>query len=121
MFSLNIKRIQEEDGGFFEKLGTRLAEKVQAEQLEERLYEDVVNSKDDKTAANCAINEKIEEEENLDYCVIEKKEALYAARVNELKGEPVEIPLETDSESDEQSKTLDIVAESLGLNVSFFF
>lgn len=106
------KRIQEEDGGFFEKLGTRLAEKAQAQQLEETLPEE---------DGECGNGPSVEE--NLH--AAEKREALYAAKESNLQrqtsfAEPTTIATtsSSDSESEEHETAYDIVAQSMGLNVS---
>ncbi|XP_058798233.1 protein unc-13 homolog 4B-like isoform X2 [Phymastichus coffea] len=106
--------IQEEDGGFFEKLGTRLAEKAQAQQLEETLPEG-----DGDGAEECGPLAP----EN--FCAAEKREALYAAKESNLQRqtsfavEPTasSAATTTDSESEEHETAYDIVAQSMGLNI----
>ncbi|XP_016841256.1 protein unc-13 homolog 4B isoform X1 [Nasonia vitripennis] len=121
--------IQEEDGGFFEKLGTRLAEKVEAQQLEESLPPE--EEEGGETAKPDDDVEEVEEEEaavsqdeEVNLCVAEKREALYAQKESKLRrevsrvgqAEDVLLP-ETDSESEEHETAYNIVAQSVGLNI----
>lgn len=127
-------RIQEEDGGFFEKLGTRLAERAQAQQLEESLTPPA-EEEDEQQGAQPAEKPEEEEEEEEEkekeeqepaedeetrrkkLCVAERREALYAAKESNLQAAGKLQP--SDSESEEPETTaLDILAQSVGLNVS---
>lgn len=86
-----VCRIQESDGGFFENLGTLLAEKVRAqEQAEGPLpkKKDEVQEEEDTVSEKGSINE------------------------------PTEALLEIDSDRDENEHARNFLAESMGLNVS---
>nr|XP_012141509.1 PREDICTED: protein unc-13 homolog D isoform X8 [Megachile rotundata] len=91
---LQNKRIQESDGGFFENLGTLLAEKVRAQ---EQVEGPIPKKKDDLEA------EEEEEESNL-------------SEVESIE-EPVEALLETDSDRDENEHATNFLAESMGWNI----
>ena len=89
-------RIQESDGGFFENLGTLLAEKARAqEQAEGSLPEKKVKMQEEEEEEE---DSTLNEEGNID----EVTEAL----------------LETDSDRDENEHARNFLAESMGLNVS---
>ncbi|XP_011497848.1 PREDICTED: protein unc-13 homolog D-like [Ceratosolen solmsi marchali] len=106
--SSHESRIQEEDGSFFEKLGTRLAERAQEQQLEESLPPP--GAEESEGCPPVADNE----DEN--FCVVEERDALYAERESCLRGGDKAVP-ETDSESEEHETVYDVVAESVGLNI----
>ncbi|XP_076396434.1 C2 and C2B_Munc13-like domain-containing protein staccato isoform X1 [Megachile rotundata] len=89
-----ISGIQESDGGFFENLGTLLAEKVRAQ---EQVEGPIPKKKDDLEA------EEEEEESNL-------------SEVESIE-EPVEALLETDSDRDENEHATNFLAESMGWNI----
>ncbi|XP_043464815.1 protein unc-13 homolog 4B isoform X5 [Leptopilina heterotoma] len=93
-FIHNKSRLQEADGGFFENLGTLLAEKVRAQQLEEG---PIPEKKD------LAVNNKDEKEEALSDSdsVLEGTEAL----------------LESDSDRDETEIVQNFMIESIGWNI----
>ncbi|KAG8040086.1 hypothetical protein G9C98_001202 [Cotesia typhae] len=83
--------IQDSDGGFFENLGTLLAEKVKAQELAEGLLpikSDKSDEKEDVVSEGGSIEE------------------------------PTEALLESDSDRDENERALDIVIGSVGWNVS---
>ncbi|CAG5090340.1 Similar to stac: Protein unc-13 homolog 4B (Drosophila melanogaster) [Cotesia congregata] len=84
------KRIQDSDGGFFENLGTLLAEKVRAQEL----AEGPLPIKSDKS----------DEEED----VVGEGGSIE---------EPTEALLESDSDRDENERALDIVIGSVGWNI----
>ncbi|XP_011687719.1 PREDICTED: protein unc-13 homolog D isoform X4 [Wasmannia auropunctata] len=84
------KRIQESDGGFFENLGTLLAEKARAQEQEER----PLSKKKDEAQEE---EEILIEEESIE--------------------EPTEALLETDSDRDEDEHARNFLAESMGLNI----
>jgi len=89
-------RIQESDGGFFENLGTLLAEKARAqEQAEGSLPEKKAKTQE-------------EEEEEEDSTLNEE------GSIDEV----TEALLETDSDRDENEHARNFLAESMGLNVS---
>ncbi|XP_034941538.1 protein unc-13 homolog 4B isoform X4 [Chelonus insularis] len=90
------KRIQESDGGFFENLGTLLAEKVRAQEL----AEGPLPIKSHKN------NDDDEEEEEED--VISEEGSIE---------EPTEALLESDSDRDENEQARDIVVSSVGWNI----
>ncbi|XP_043520285.1 protein unc-13 homolog 4B isoform X2 [Frieseomelitta varia] len=90
-----ITGIQETDGGFFENLGTLLAEKVRAQEQQEG---PLPKRKDEKT----------EEEEE------ETEDDLSEEGTIE---EPVEALLETDSDRDENEHATNFLAESMGWNI----
>ncbi|XP_043520293.1 protein unc-13 homolog 4B isoform X10 [Frieseomelitta varia] len=94
-FNFIHKRIQETDGGFFENLGTLLAEKVRAQEQQEG---PLPKRKDEKT----------EEEEE------ETEDDLSEEGTIE---EPVEALLETDSDRDENEHATNFLAESMGWNI----
>ncbi|KZC08060.1 BAI1-associated protein 3 [Dufourea novaeangliae] len=89
-FNFIHKRIQESDGGFFENLGTLLAEKVRAQEQ----VEGPLPKKNDEVQ---------EEEDNLS-----EEESIE---------EPVDALLETDSDRDENEHALNFLAESMGWNI----
>ncbi|KAK1130865.1 hypothetical protein K0M31_017168 [Melipona bicolor] len=92
-FNFIHKRIQETDGGFFENLGTLLAEKVRAqEQQEGPLPKKKTEEKEEETEDDLSEEGTIEE--------------------------PVEALLETDSDRDENEHAANFLAESVGWNVS---
>lgn len=93
-----IIRIQESDGGFFENLGTLLAEKVRAQEQ----AEGPLPKKRDES------QEEEEEEED----ILSEEGSV---------DEPTEALLETDSDRDENEHARNFVAESMGLNVSIAF
>ncbi|CAB0028546.1 unnamed protein product [Trichogramma brassicae] len=103
-------RLQEEDGGFFEKLGTRLADRAEEQRQEETLQP----AKDEDSSCS-------EEQQQGDDGEDEAKRARYAAKESKLQRqpsrayEPSSSP-ETDSETEEQETALAIVAQSVGLN-----
>lgn len=84
-------RIQESDGNFFENLGTLLAERVRAQEQ----AEGPLPTRRDETQEE---EDTLSEEGSIE--------------------EPTEALLETDSDRDENERTLNFVAESMGLNVS---
>lgn len=88
-------RIQETDGGFFENLGTLLAEKVRAQEQEEG---PLPKKKDE-------VQETGEEEDNF-------------SEEGSIE-EPVDALLETDSDRDENEHATNFLAESMGWNVSY--
>lgn len=90
-----IYRIQESDGGFFENLGTLLAERVRAQEQ----AEGPLPKKRDEA------EEEEEEEES------------YASEEGSIE-EPKEALLETDSDRDENELATSFLAESMGWNVS---
>ncbi|XP_018351184.1 PREDICTED: BAI1-associated protein 3 isoform X3 [Trachymyrmex septentrionalis] len=93
-FNFISKRIQESDGGFFENLGTLLAEKARAqEQAEGPLPEKKAATQEEEEEENSTLNE----EESID--------------------EPTEALLETDSDRDENEHARNFLAESMGLNI----
>ncbi|KAK9305781.1 hypothetical protein QLX08_003300 [Tetragonisca angustula] len=94
-FNFIHKRIQETDGGFFENLGTLLAEKVRAQEQQEG---PLPKKKDERT----------EEEEE------ETEDDLSEEGTIE---EPVEALLETDSDRDENEHATNFLAESMGWNI----
>lgn len=90
-------RIQESDGGFFENLGTLLAERVRTqEQAEGPLPK-----------KKSMVQEAEEEEEEED--VLSEEGSIE---------EPVDALLETDSDRDENEHATNFLAESMGWNVS---
>ncbi|XP_076220753.1 C2 and C2B_Munc13-like domain-containing protein staccato isoform X9 [Nomia melanderi] len=92
-FNFIHKRIQETDGGFFENLGTLLAEKVRAqEQLEGPLPK-----KKDETQEEEEEEDKLSEEGSIE--------------------EPVDALLDTDSDRDENEHATNFLAESMGWNI----
>ena len=97
-FSIFLYRIQETDGGFFENLGTLLAEKVRAQEQQEG---PLPRKKDE--------NQKTEEEKE------EVEDDLSEESTIE---EPVEALLETDSDRDENEHATNFLTESMGWNVS---
>ncbi|KAL7300179.1 hypothetical protein TKK_0007024 [Trichogramma kaykai] len=107
-------RLQEEDGGFFEKLGTRLADRAEEQRQEETLQP----AKDEDNSCS-----EEEQQQQGDDGEDEAKRARYAAKESNLQRqpsrayEPSSSP-ETDSETEEQETALAIVAQSVGLNVS---
>ncbi|XP_067210437.1 protein unc-13 homolog 4B isoform X4 [Linepithema humile] len=90
-FNFINKRIQESDGGFFENLGTLLAEKARAQEQ----VEGPLPKKKDET----------QEEEEED--ILSEEGSI----------EPTEALLETDSDRDENEHARNFVAESMGLNI----
>ncbi|XP_025987263.2 protein unc-13 homolog 4B isoform X4 [Solenopsis invicta] len=92
-FNFISKRIQESDGGFFENLGTLLAEKVRAQEQ----AEGPLPKKKDETQEEDEEEDILNEEE----CIEEPTEAL----------------LETDSDRDEDEQARNFLAESMGLNI----
>ncbi|XP_076644673.1 C2 and C2B_Munc13-like domain-containing protein staccato isoform X4 [Halictus rubicundus] len=93
-FNFINKRIQESDGGFFENLGTLLAEKVRAQEQ----VEGPLPKKKDEVQ-----QEEQEEEDDL------SEEGSIV--------EPVDALLETDSDRDENEHTTNFLAESMGWNI----
>lgn len=91
-----VYRIQESDGGFFENLGTLLAEKARAQEQAEG---PLPKRKDEA--------QEEEEEDTL-------------SEPGSVIDEPTEALLETDSDRDENEHARNFLAESMGLNVSFF-
>ncbi|XP_033214634.1 protein unc-13 homolog 4B isoform X2 [Belonocnema kinseyi] len=87
-------RLQEEDGGFFEKLGTILADKVRSQELEEGPIPKRRNSND-------ANGEEKEETSSETESVLESNEAL----------------LETDSDRDETEIVQNFLLQSVGWNI----
>nr|XP_031845703.1 protein unc-13 homolog 4B isoform X2 [Nomia melanderi] len=88
-----VSGIQETDGGFFENLGTLLAEKVRAqEQLEGPLPK-----KKDETQEEEEEEDKLSEEGSIE--------------------EPVDALLDTDSDRDENEHATNFLAESMGWNI----
>jgi hypothetical protein len=87
-----------------------LAERVQEQQFEESLPPP--GSGD---AEGCPTAAGPDDE---NFCVAQKRGALYAERVSSLRGEAEALPGETDSDSEEHETVYDVVAESVGLNVS---
>ncbi|XP_011304160.1 protein unc-13 homolog D isoform X1 [Fopius arisanus] len=85
------KRIQESDGGFFENLGTLLAEKARAQEAVEGPLPQRCSQRDDD-----------EDEDETSEGTIE---------------EPTEALLESDSDRDENERALDIVVGSVGWNI----
>ncbi|XP_026666631.1 uncharacterized protein LOC113463862 [Ceratina calcarata] len=92
-FNFIHKRVQESDGGFFENLGTLLAEKVRAQEQAEG---PLPKKKDE-------VQEAEEEDDLSEESSIE---------------EPVDALLETDSDRDENEHATNFLAESMGWNVS---
>ncbi|XP_034180927.1 C2 and C2B_Munc13-like domain-containing protein staccato isoform X1 [Osmia lignaria lignaria] len=91
-FNFIQKRIQESDGGFFENLGTLLAEKVRAqEEVEGPIPKKIEEAEEAEEESN------LSEEENIE--------------------EPVEALLETDSDRDENEHATNFLAESMGWNI----
>jgi len=88
---MRASRIQESDGGFFENLGTLLAEKVRAQEQ----AEGPLPKKRDEAQEE---EDTLSEEGSID--------------------EPTDALLETDSDRDENEHARDFLAESMGLNVS---
>ncbi|XP_076177568.1 C2 and C2B_Munc13-like domain-containing protein staccato isoform X3 [Ptiloglossa arizonensis] len=93
-FNFVHKRIQESDGGFFENLGTLLAERVRAQEQ----AEGPLPKKRDEA------EEEEEEEES------------YASEEGSIE-EPKEALLETDSDRDENELATSFLAESMGWNI----
>ncbi|XP_012283294.1 protein unc-13 homolog 4B isoform X2 [Orussus abietinus] len=89
-------RIQESDGGFFEKLGTLLAERVRVQEEAEGPLPRKTDSKEE---------EKVEDEQRSSVGSSEDPE------------DPTEAILETDSDRDEAELILDTLAESVGWNI----
>ncbi|XP_076382210.1 C2 and C2B_Munc13-like domain-containing protein staccato isoform X5 [Megalopta genalis] len=93
-FNFINKRIQESDGGFFENLGTLLAEKVRAqEQVEGPLPK-----------KNVEVLEGSQEEED----VLSEEGSIE---------EPVDALLDTDSDRDENEHAINFLADSMGWNI----
>ncbi|EFN87699.1 hypothetical protein EAI_13530 [Harpegnathos saltator] len=88
-FNFINKRIQESDGGFFENLGTLLAERVRAQEQ----AEGPLPKKRDETQEE---EDTLSEEDSID--------------------EPTEALMETDSDRDENEHARNFVADSMGLN-----
>ena len=80
---------------------------------------DEVKEDEEETRCEVLLEEEGGGEAGLDLCVAEKREALYAARENNLQRQPSR-PAETDSETEEHETVLDLLAQSLGLNVSIY-
>ncbi|XP_078052206.1 uncharacterized protein LOC144478312 [Augochlora pura] len=92
-FNFINKRIQETDGGFFENLGTLLAEKVRAqEQVEGPLPK-----------RNVEVLEGAQEEEDV------------TSEEGSIE-EPVDALLDTDSDRDENEHAINFLADSMGWN-----
>ncbi|XP_026666615.1 protein unc-13 homolog 4B isoform X1 [Ceratina calcarata] len=91
-FNFIHKRVQESDGGFFENLGTLLAEKVRAQEQAEG---PLPKKKDE-------VQEAEEEDDLSEESSIE---------------EPVDALLETDSDRDENEHATNFLAESMGWNI----
>ncbi|KAL0130108.1 hypothetical protein PUN28_002009 [Cardiocondyla obscurior] len=90
-FNFISKRIQESDGGFFENLGTLLAEKARAQaEAEGPIPEPKDETQEDE-------DDTLNEEPSIE--------------------EPTEALLETDSDRDEDEHTRNFLAESVGLNI----
>ncbi|KAL6262717.1 hypothetical protein P5V15_005509 [Pogonomyrmex californicus] len=89
-FNFINKRIQDSDGGFFENLGTLLAEKVR---VQEQAEGPLPKKKDEIQEED----ETLSEEGSID--------------------EPTEALLETDSDRDENEHAQNFLAESMGLNI----
>ncbi|XP_025154207.1 protein unc-13 homolog 4B isoform X4 [Harpegnathos saltator] len=89
-FNFINKRIQESDGGFFENLGTLLAERVRAQEQ----AEGPLPKKRDETQEE---EDTLSEEDSID--------------------EPTEALMETDSDRDENEHARNFVADSMGLNI----
>ncbi|CAL1673923.1 unnamed protein product [Lasius platythorax] len=89
-FNFINKRVQESDGGFFENLGTLLAEKVRAQEQ----AEGPLPKKKDETQEE---EDTLSEEGSID--------------------EPTEALLETESDRDENEHARNFLAESMGLNI----
>ena len=87
-------RIQESDGGFFENLGTLLAEKARAQEVAEGPLPSISNNA---------------EEESFSEDVVSETESIE---------EPNEALLESDSDRDENEHATDLVVGSVGWNVS---
>lgn len=87
-------RIQETDGGFFENLGTLLAERAR----EQEQAEGPLPKKMDEAQEEEEEEEDLSEEESIE--------------------EPVDALLETDSDRDENEHATNFLAESMGWNVS---
>lgn len=90
-----LYRIQETDGGFFENLGTLLAEKVRAQ---EQLEGPLPKKKDETQGEEEEEEDKLSEEGSIE--------------------EPVDALLDTDSDRDENEHATNFLAESMGWNVS---
>ncbi|KAL2716214.1 protein unc-13 4B isoform X7 [Vespula squamosa] len=89
-FNFIHKRIQETDGGFFENLGTLLAEKVRAQ---EQMEGPLPKKKEEIEAED---EDNLSEEGSIE--------------------EPTEALLETDSDRDEKEHAKNFLVESVGLN-----
>ncbi|KAJ8682333.1 hypothetical protein QAD02_018125, partial [Eretmocerus hayati] len=113
-------RLQEEDGGFFEKLGVRLAEKAQQQTQQESLTDEIVPICDSNLE-----NGNVEE-----VCVVaEKRGALFAEKETALRNqinsgldneEDQKIQAGGDSsgsDSESHEAAIDFVAQSVGLNI----
>lgn len=137
---IKSNRLQEEDGGFFEKLGSRLVEKVQIQEQEESL----TAASADEEVSSCEQQHGVNQsdvghsEVETMVCKAELREALYAEKENVLKRSLSHVadpttpvtdiddpePRDRDEEEEEEEEvknTLDVLAESIGLNVSYTF
>ncbi|XP_020290678.1 protein unc-13 homolog 4B isoform X2 [Pseudomyrmex gracilis] len=95
IYPLPCKRLQESDGGFFENLGTLLAEKARAQEQAEGPLPKKKNE---------AEEEEEEEEDTI-------------SEAGSVIDEPTEALLETDSDRDENEHARNFLAESIGLNI----
>lgn len=97
----NCFRIQEEDGGFFEKLGSRLVEKVQIQELEESL---------ESPSTTGEFSEEV-------VCKAKILGALSLEKENRIN-RAAETTSESSETEDDAELIEDLLAESVGLNVS---